>query len=286
MESWVSIYPNHFELGTGESQVISVTIKPPENLPDGEYWLKPEVIIQPAVPDQQNSAGALNEHPFTSEPVYRLIVGVNYRQGDVQTSVMIHKNNASISNNRICIFAHLARLGNAAYRGNIVGTLRNVNGNIIDSVRREIAIYSTLIRRLEFALHPFVDGNYTAEVELNTNRSLRQQDEIIASLAVKDTISFSIKDGVLLQYRTESQAMNHYEVKDDSPKQSNSNNKGIATDNTSNLTFVNSRIRKANVSSGDFYIKTQGLDKRLKELNREQEMILKELRQINIILVQ
>jgi len=289
MESWVSMYPRHFELGPQESQVIAFTIKPPENLPNGEYWLKPEVIVQPVVSDQQNRTSELNKCPFTSKEVYRLIVGVNYRQGDIQTGVMINKIDASIRNNRMCIFAHLARLGNAAYRGNIVGIFRNVNGKTIDSVQREIAIYTTITRRLAFDLSQFVDGRYTAEVELHTNQPLRQKDKIIVSLPVKDTILFSIKDGVLLQNRTKSQAMNNNkvpEVKDTSFKQSNRISNNLTTDNPIILPFVDSRVGDRKVTYGDFYRKAKALDKKLMELNREQETILKELRQMNIIFVQ
>ncbi|GEM_PF-930136 len=259
MDSWVSIYPGHFELAPGEFQVVAVAAKPPEDLPDGEYWLRPELTVRSV--DSGTSTDAIPERLASMKTeLHRYVLGVNYRQGVVRTGISIRDISTTVRNKRLRVLVDVQREGNAAYRGNILCSLRDAHGNRLADLKRTVAVYHSMKYRFEIGDPEISDGSYTARVELNTDRS----GDILQSPPVQRSVKVTIRNGAVF----------------DNESNAPENTRGAEYPRTVRAT----QDRNRSDALVESHLKGRVLEKRLKEINREQDMILKELHELTVII--
>ncbi|MBI4548219.1 MAG: hypothetical protein HY707_09575 [Ignavibacteriae bacterium] len=290
MRSWVRVYPCHFELAPNEYQVVTIVAEPPEELPDGEYWLRPKLIVRSI-----DSLYQTNESPdrlrLNTKEIHQYILSVNYRHGIAWTGISIRNISATVRGKRLRLLVALQREGNAAYRGNIVCSLWGADGHCLVDRKREVAVYHSLNHRFEFEVGDvgFSDGAYTAQIELNTDR----QGDVLRSPPVNRTFTFKIKKGVAIDNLANDIKIITTPLSEKNPsllrfERSVQGSLHKITEDTvacqSPETTHVAQFRDRFDALVESHKKVRTLEKRLKEINREQDMILRELRKLTVII--
>ena len=266
MKSWTNAYPKHFTLTPGESQAVAVFADPPAGLDDGEYWVRLNLRIRSTVSDA-SANNSVTQSPGTKNGIYQHLLGVYYRHGSVRTGVSVRNLTTEYRGDIFRITVSLQREGNAVFRGNILCALTDTSENRIIHYQREIAVYSAMNYSFNIPKTGVKDGPYSCKIEINTERT----GDILPSATVRKEIKLHVKGGKYYYdpigpYTASSAVWNN--VPDDVPLP------GIKEpgemDNSTEPAGTHSTAR--------------ALEPRLKELLREQDHILKELRKLAAVM--
>lgn len=174
--SWTSIYPRRFSLGPKESQAIVVMTKAPSTLPDGEYWVRPVIVSRPG----GMVASVLND----ANRVQSIVLSMNYRRGMAATGIRIEDVMVNRSDKTLRLVSNLSPEGNAAFLGNIVCRLFDLDQSLLTEVSQEIAVYRPMRKGLEIEIPSLPAGSYTVEVEMNTYRQGNNAGDILQTRPV------------------------------------------------------------------------------------------------------
>lgn len=184
---WIRIYPRFFVLAPGARQTVRFAARPPDDLPNGEYWARPAIVAQPpseiSIHTDDNISTQLNLRK-------RTIIALNYRKGAMRTGIIMEDLLAEIVAGEINITVQLQRLGNAAYLGHYEVFVADSNGHVLKSEKKEIAVYNNQMRAFRFNAYGLNPGHYN--VELNIFTSERRSDGIIQAPPSTATTSFTI----------------------------------------------------------------------------------------------
>lgn len=184
---WIRIYPRFFVLAPGARQTVRFAARPPEDLPNGEYWARPAIVAQhPSVFSTQT------DHSITTQLNLRnrTIIALNYRNGAIRTGIIVEDLLAELVEGEITITVQLQRLGNAAYLGHYEVFVADSYGNTLKTEKKEIAVYNNQMRAFRFNAYGLNPGQYNVELNIFTNE--RRTDGIIQAPPSTATTSFTI----------------------------------------------------------------------------------------------
>ncbi len=190
--AWIRFYPQRLVLPPGAQQTIRFAVRPPAHVPDGEYWARPIIASRAVNSESENLPKVKDGITASIGIVYQTVISVNYRQGKVQTGVEIRDLQVRKGIGTLVVLADLARVGNAAYLGNMRVRLLNRRGTVVRETANEIAVYRTMRRRVEVAIGNLPAGSYTIELELNTNRQGNTPGDILQAKPVTKTVAVTI----------------------------------------------------------------------------------------------
>jgi hypothetical protein len=179
---WISFFPRKFILQPLEEQTVRISAKPQKDIKNGEYWGRP-IIISHAV----NEVDTTNKEQISVglSVEFHTVIALNYRKGKVNTGIVFSNLTGSYENDKFTLFADFKREGNAAYLGNINTTIKNDKGEIVKENKQEISVYYDLYRKIEIEAPKLLKGQYSVEVEINTNRDEAGADIINGNSASK-----------------------------------------------------------------------------------------------------
>lgn len=186
---WVRVYPRNLALPPGERQTIRFAARPPANLPDGEYWVRPAITTRPVPRDTESQTERVSARINIAK---RMVLALNYRHRDVHTGINIKHASAEINGPGVQIKVTSNRTGNAAFLGNVTLQVRAENGTLIKEIQRETAVYHSRTRLFNLGLDDFPSGNYFAEIGYNTEREGEKPGDIIQAEAVSETVRLTV----------------------------------------------------------------------------------------------
>ncbi|MFA5012495.1 MAG: hypothetical protein WC644_11165 [Ignavibacteria bacterium] len=185
---WINFFPRKFMLKPQEEQTVRVVAKPPKGLKEGEYWGRP-IISSQAVSTEDTT-----ENPQIGVGLsvkFQTVIALNYRKGKSSTSINILSFDAVYENDKIIISADMKREGNSAYIGNLIAKVYNSSNDLVSETEQEFAVYYSLLKKVYFDVPGIKKGNYTIELELNTDRK-EQSGTIIKGNTVNKRIQISV----------------------------------------------------------------------------------------------
>jgi hypothetical protein len=258
--SWIQIYPQKFVIKPHDRQIIRMKINPPSVLKEGEYWIRPVLDVQSF---SQN--GSVNVRPSNHSQQFVLLA--NYRHGEAFTGLAIERIMPILRpDGKITLKLDLERKGNAAYRGSITCKIKDQNQKTISTIKRNIAVYERLTQNLTVEELNFQDGFYTVDIVAKTNRDETDNSTLINAPDVYKQASFLISDNHFstpgVAYSTNLQP-----TISDSPAAIS----GSITSTSSAKPSNQSAQPESNNS------KVKLLEQRLKQLNADLEIVMKEL---------
>ncbi|MEO7217619.1 MAG: hypothetical protein ABI026_05450 [Gemmatimonadaceae bacterium] len=142
---WIVPYPRRFTLKAGGTRTVRLLARPPETIPDREYWARITVHSRddapaPALIDTSDSTSSrvrISMETATVLPIF-------FRKGAVSTGATISNADAKVQGDTIGVSATLARTGNAAFIGVAHISVRDAAQREITAVDRPLAIYRTM----------------------------------------------------------------------------------------------------------------------------------------------
>ncbi len=186
---WIRAYPQRVRLEPKSQQVVRLLARPPENLPDGEYWSRLIVTGRGAT---LPVVGADTVVRAGVSLVIRLVASVTYRKGKVTTGVVVRDLGAEAEGDSLTLWAHLDRQGNAAFLGTADIELVNGGGSTVRRWSTALAVYVPMRRRFSFPLDSVAPGDYHVRLRLRAERPDLPADRVLPALTVTDSVAVRV----------------------------------------------------------------------------------------------
>ncbi len=183
-------FPQNFVLQPGQRQTVRMTVRP-KDFSDGTYWTR----IRTTSSAQNPAVGEESDDEITAQINYRFeqVTTLFYKHGDTNTGIDIQNFTHQNSEDNFEFITDVSRAGNSPFLGSIILTISDSNGNTIVEKRTSTSIYFDYRQVFEVAQDELENGEYTAEITFETQRSDVPSDNIIQMEPVSQSISFTKK---------------------------------------------------------------------------------------------
>jgi hypothetical protein len=186
---WIHAFPQRVRLEPHSQQVVRLLARPPQNLPDGEYWTRMIITGRGAtVP----VAGADSGVHAGVNLVIRLVTSVTYRKGKVSTGVVVRDVTADVEGDSLTVWSHLDREGNAAYLGTVDVELVDAGGATVRSWSSTVAVYTPMRRRFSFKVDSLAAGDYRVRLRLRAERPDLPANRVLPAPTVTDSVAIRV----------------------------------------------------------------------------------------------
>lgn len=187
---WIRAFPRRVRLEPGDRQTVRLLARPPDELPDGEYWSRLIVTargatVAIATGDTAVRAGLQIE--------FRLVVGVTYRKGQVVTGITLNNLDATAEGDSLVAWMGVERSGNGAFLGTARFDLLDERGVSVREWPVPLAIYYAINRRFVFPLVGVPPGDYRLAFRLAAERDDLEAEHVLPAPAVGDTVAVRIR---------------------------------------------------------------------------------------------
>jgi len=167
--AWLRAFPRRFVLQPGQRQIVRVLVRPPANLPEGEYWAR--VIVrsrggQPPIEGEQQGVR------FSIEVAIENVIALSYRHGRVWTSVDLAGVQTRMRGDTLRVLVDLTRGGNAAFIGRVLAEVLDPRGRILARQEVPVSVYRSPFRtRVDFPLGIDARGAARLRIRVDNNRT-------------------------------------------------------------------------------------------------------------------
>lgn len=186
---WIRAYPERVRLEPKSQQVVRLLARPPANLPDGEYWSRLIVTGRGAsIPVQGADSGVRAGVSL----VIRLVASVTFRKGRVSTGVVVRNLGVDAEGDSLTVWAHLDRLGNAAYLGTADVELVSGRDSVVRRWSSALAVYVPMQRRFSFPLDSVAPGDYRVRLRLRAERADLPAETVLPAPTVTDSAAVRV----------------------------------------------------------------------------------------------
>lgn len=165
--AWMRAFPRRLQLQPGQRQVVRVMVEPPAGLAAGEYWARVLITSRGGQPPIEQAQG---DQVLHLEVQTTLVMAANYRNGDVSTGVAIASAAARQTGTDVQLQLDLRRTGNAAFLGSLRADLVDARGTVLGSTFDDLAVYTTMRRRLTIPVPAGATGPLQVRMTINTER--------------------------------------------------------------------------------------------------------------------
>jgi hypothetical protein len=186
---WIRAFPQRVRLEPGTEQVVRLLARPPENLPDGEYWTRMIVTGRGATIPVTGGDSAV--HVGVNLEI-RLVTSVMFRKGRVSTGVEVRGLTAEAEGDSLAVWAHLARQGNAAYLGTADVELVTPRGLTLHTWSTPLAVHVGMRRRFAFPLERIEPGDYKVRFRLRAVRPDLPAERVLPAPTVTDSVAVRV----------------------------------------------------------------------------------------------
>lgn len=181
---WIRAFPQRVRLEPRTQQVVRLLARPPDNLPDGEYYTRMIITgrgasLRLTTTDTSVRAGLNLE--------IRLVTSVTFRKGRITTGVTLRGVTAEHTDDSLSVWAHMAREGNGAYLGTAFVDLIDLEGRPVKQWSMALSVHYPVRRRFAFPLEGVPPGDYRVRFTLRTDRPDLPAGAAIAAPPVSDS---------------------------------------------------------------------------------------------------
>ncbi len=148
---WVKAFPRTVVLPPGGNQTVRLVIKPPDDLPDGEYWARIVVRSQDArgtVPRADDNTGISTQLNM----VIQTAIMLKYRTGELISNLELTSAGARLDGNIVQVMLDMVCRGNVSYMGILHSRVLDKNNNEIGRGKINLAVYRNLRRRIDLPI--------------------------------------------------------------------------------------------------------------------------------------
>lgn len=180
---WVQILPRRLVIPPGERRAVRVLARPPQELPEGEYWTRLVVTSQGQKLPVSGVDTTVVQVGLNLR--VRTIIALAYRRGQVTTGVEVGAFDPQIVGDSLVVWPELRRQGNAAYIGRMRLELQDADDSVVRSWDSQVAVYETFHRRYAHDVAGLPPGVYRVVLRLDTEREDIARSERLASVPIE-----------------------------------------------------------------------------------------------------
>jgi hypothetical protein len=163
---WLSAFPQRLRLQPGQRQTVRILARPPAGLPEGEYWARARIHAEGGQPPLESRIDGVGVQIDLNTMV---VIAVNYRNGAVNTGVVVDEPDAFLRNDTTFHEIRVERTGNAAFLGRMLIEVLDDDGVVLGEAEEVLPVYRVMHRRF---ITPPVEGGVPTKVRytIDTNR--------------------------------------------------------------------------------------------------------------------
>lgn len=208
--AWMKVSPRELMLPARSWRTLRVAVNSPYSLSDGEFWCN---LVIKGQPDGELHADARPDSTATElAPTSELSIPIVVRKGTVATGMEIgkitaHQRIPQVAGSRndtawngAIVLVDTRRLGNGAYRGTMLASIRKPDGTEVAASRRSYSLFWDRRLRLEFPR--LKDGSYTLSLESRTETDPDDPELPIPAPTVHKSVHLRVK-GAVVEIREE-----------------------------------------------------------------------------------
>ena len=190
---YVRAFPQNFTLNPGERQVVRLRVSPPNNISDGTYWARIQTSSSPETPPLElQSADVVSARVgITVEQ----ITGLYFKTGSVSTGIEVSGIRSQISEdrNKMAVLVDYLRTGNSPFLGSISISIVDSQGNQVKTAYVSTTLYYDGVHKQEFDIEDLSPGNYTINVNFETQRNDIPSSNLVQMQPVSYSESFTLR---------------------------------------------------------------------------------------------
>ncbi len=187
---WIEAFPRRMTLAPLQRQLVRLLARPPQGLPDGEYWSRIMISAKAGVVQVAGADSAAIQIGLSLE--VRTIIPLIYRKGALGTGIGLSSLRASPVGDSLQVRVRLDRQGTAAYVGTAKGTLLTSTGATVATFQQPVAVYYDAEPVFTIPIAGKPAGRYRLRVELSGERTDIPTELLLKSLPVRDSIEVTI----------------------------------------------------------------------------------------------
>ena len=192
LASWVQAFPRRVVVPPQARQTVRLLARPPEGLPDGEYWAR---VVITAQAGQVPITGADSTRPGISVGVnlqVKTVIPLIYRKGVVQTGLALSDIRAVPRGDSLMVRARMNRRGSGAWLGTVRGRLIAAAGDTVSAFESALSVYYDLDPRFTLPLSGIPPGRYRLLLEAASTRTDIGPEYTLPAETVRSAVDIAI----------------------------------------------------------------------------------------------
>jgi hypothetical protein len=186
---WIRAFPQRVRIEPRSQQVVRLLARPPEDLPEGEYWTR-LIVTGSGAPLRMATADSTVRASVNVQ--IRLVASVTFRKGRVSTGITLRELHVEAEGDSLTIWARMAREGNAAYHGTADVEVVDGRGAMVRHWSAPLSVYFPVTRRLSFPLDSLQPGDYRVRFRLRAERPDLPTDRVLSAPTVTDSVAVRV----------------------------------------------------------------------------------------------
>jgi P pilus assembly chaperone PapD len=191
---FVDAFPRRLILRPNQRQTVRLLARPPQGLPDGEYWARLIIAARDAEAPASTAVDSASVTVGLTLEV-RTIIAVNYRNGVQSTGVQIGALTAAANTDSVIVRAPMQRTGTAAWIGTTTISLRDARGVAVASQMMQTAVYQSIEPRFAFDRRTLAPGTYRIVIDMTTDRPDVTQTTLLRAPAQHAETTLTVAPG-------------------------------------------------------------------------------------------
>jgi P pilus assembly chaperone PapD len=183
---WIEAFPRRMTIAPLQRQTVRLLARPPQGLPDGEYWSRLVISAKGGSLPVTGVDSASNISIGLALEL-RTIIPLIYRKGKLETGIAVSHLRATHVGDSVVVRARLERTGSSAYLGTARGSLVDEKGATMASFERPIAIYYDADPAFTLPA-PAQPGRYELRLDLLTERTDITPEQLLRAPPVRDSV--------------------------------------------------------------------------------------------------
>ncbi len=167
----VRAFPKKFILNPRQKQLIGISIKPPQNLDDGTYWVR---IVTSSTKQRSQTLLDTNNQNLSAQINFVLnqITTMLYRTSNSNTGIEITNVKYFKKQDKFDIITTLKRLGNSPFFGDVKVSIYDLGGNLVKTDLQHTKVFYDISVKNSFNISEFKKGNYKAIIQVVHNEKM------------------------------------------------------------------------------------------------------------------
>jgi len=183
---WIEAFPKRMLIAPLQRQTVRLLARPPQGLPDGEYWARLVVSAKGgAAPAGEADSDGISIG-FNIE--IRSILPLTYRKGALKTGLGVSDITSTTAGDSLMVSAKLTRQGTAAYIGTAKGTLLGPDGKAAASFEEPIAVYYEVEPTFALGTAALPAGPYRLRLEFLSERPDISPELLLRAPPLRDSV--------------------------------------------------------------------------------------------------
>lgn len=164
----IRAFPQRFFLPPGETQVVRLAVKLPQDAADGMYWTRVVTTSTPQLPfEDTTSTGVRARVQFRLQQITALF----YEKGEPEVSVAVDALAADHDSTTVNLLADFEHEGSGPFFGTAHIRVLDNNGDRIHEEAQSFAVYVSEARRFAVSIPELSPGSYEVELTVNGDRA-------------------------------------------------------------------------------------------------------------------